>query len=69
MNDEGEYTCTARNDAGTASASAVIKVRSLPEITIIPTTNGNNIQISNGDPLDVECRATGIPEPLVSISC
>lgn len=64
MNDEGEYTCTARNDAGSASASAVIKVRSTPEITITPSTY---LQLSVGDPVNVECRANGYPEPLVSI--
>ncbi|XP_075991621.1 terribly reduced optic lobes isoform X3 [Anticarsia gemmatalis] len=65
VNDEGEYTCTAHNAAGTVSASAVIKVRSPPEITISPD---GNIQARYGEPVNVECRATGHPEPLVSIS-
>lgn len=66
MNDEGEYTCTARNDAGSASASAVIKVRAIPEITITPNAY---VQVSSGEPLNIECRASGYPEPVVSIQC
>ncbi|KAH9644190.1 hypothetical protein HF086_008679, partial [Spodoptera exigua] len=64
VNDEGEYTCTARNDAGTASASAIIKVRALPEITISPNPY---VQVSAGESINIECRANGYPEPLVSI--
>ncbi|CAH2103371.1 unnamed protein product [Euphydryas editha] len=64
VNDEGEYTCTATNDAGSASASATIKVRSPPVITIIPN---NNIEVNKGDRVNVECRADGYPEPEVSI--
>ncbi|KAJ8737311.1 hypothetical protein PYW07_000582 [Mythimna separata] len=64
VNDEGEYTCTARNNAGSASASAIIKVRSIPEITITPSPY---VQVNTGDPLNIECRASGYPEPQVSI--
>ncbi|KAI5637001.1 immunoglobulin domain-containing protein [Phthorimaea operculella] len=65
VNDEGEYQCVARNEAGTSSASAVLKVRSTPEITITPN---NYVQAFAGDPVNVECRASGYPEPMVSIS-
>ncbi|KAJ8737484.1 hypothetical protein PYW08_000079 [Mythimna loreyi] len=64
VNDEGEYTCTARNTAGSASASAIIKVRAIPEISITPNSY---VQVASGDPLNIECRASGYPEPLVSI--
>lgn len=66
VNDEGEYTCTATNDAGAASASATIKVRSPPVITITPN---NYIDVNQGDRVNVECRADGYPEPEVSIKC
>lgn len=62
MNDEGEYTCTATNVAGTASASAVLKVRSPPEIAV-----QSYVTVVRGDPINVECRASGYPEPMVSI--
>ncbi|CAH4038665.1 unnamed protein product [Pieris brassicae] len=64
VNDEGTYTCTATNEAGSTSASATVKVRSPPEITITPS---NFIQVIKGDKVDVECRADGYPEPIVSI--
>ncbi|XP_037299981.1 basement membrane-specific heparan sulfate proteoglycan core protein isoform X7 [Manduca sexta] len=64
VNDEGEYTCSATNVAGTASASAIIKVRSPPEITITPS---NHQEIRVGEPAVFECRANGYPEPMVSI--
>ncbi|XP_038216733.1 basement membrane-specific heparan sulfate proteoglycan core protein-like isoform X4 [Zerene cesonia] len=64
VNDEGTYTCTATNEAGTASASAIVKVRSPPEITLTPS---NYVPTIKGEKVDIECRADGYPEPLVSI--
>ncbi|CAH0716594.1 unnamed protein product, partial [Brenthis ino] len=64
VNDEGEYTCTATNDAGSVSASTIIKVRSPPVITISPN---QYIQVIRGDRVQVTCRADGYPEPEVSI--
>ena len=66
MNDEGEYTCTATNEAGSVSASATIKVMSPPVITISPN---QYLQVMRGDPVQVICRAEGYPEPEVSIKC
>lgn len=64
VNDEGEYSCTATNAAGQASASSVLKVRSPPEITIAPS---NYLIVVHGDSAIIECRANGYPEPQVSI--
>lgn len=64
VNDEGEYTCTVTNLAGSTSASAVLKVRSPPEITITPS---NFQQVLHGEQVTVECRANGYPDPIVSI--
>ncbi|XP_068617476.1 basement membrane-specific heparan sulfate proteoglycan core protein isoform X3 [Battus philenor] len=64
VNDEGEYICTATNEAGSDRASAVIKVRSPPEIMITPS---NYVEVVRGDSVTVECRAQGYPEPMVSI--
>lgn len=64
VNDEGEYICSAFNVAGNSSASAVLKVRSPPVITITPS---NFVEVVLGDPVLVECRAHGYPEPMVSI--
>ncbi|XP_052746482.1 basement membrane-specific heparan sulfate proteoglycan core protein isoform X2 [Bicyclus anynana] len=64
VNDEGEYTCTATNEAGSVSASAILKVRSDPTIRILPD---NYVKGYRGDNVNVECRADGYPEPQVSI--
>ncbi|XP_072931305.1 basement membrane-specific heparan sulfate proteoglycan core protein [Epargyreus clarus] len=64
VNDEGEYTCTASNSAGTVSARAQIKVVSMPEITITPKVF---MKAFLGDSVTVECRANGYPDPEVSI--
>ncbi|CAG9782356.1 unnamed protein product [Diatraea saccharalis] len=64
VNDEGEYSCSASNVAGTATASATIKVHSQPEVTVMPSDYINAVY---GDPVIVECRASGYPLPMVSI--
>lgn len=64
VNDEGEYICSGDNSVGSYSASAVIKVRSPPEITITPR---NFMEVTAGDPVSIECRADGYPEPQVTI--
>lgn len=64
MNDEGEYICTGDNVVGSSSASAVIKVRSPPEIVITPR---NYMAVTDGNPISVDCRAEGYPEPWVVI--
>ncbi|XP_041987673.1 basement membrane-specific heparan sulfate proteoglycan core protein-like isoform X2 [Aricia agestis] len=65
VNDEGDYTCTAANEAGTSSATATLKVRSDPEIIITPS---NLMSVAVGDKVEVECRADGYPQPEVSIT-
>lgn len=64
VNDEGEYTCTATNEAGSESASATLKVMSPPVIRILPDSN---VKGYRGDNINVECRADGYPEPEVTI--
>lgn len=64
INDDGEYICTASNIAGEVAASAVIKVRSPPVITITPS---DYVTVLQGDPFNIECRANGHPLPDVSI--
>lgn len=66
VNDDGKYTCTATNDVGSSSATAIVRVRSPPEITITPNTYN---QVIRDDSLTIECRADGLPEPMVSIRC
>ncbi|KAL4717631.1 hypothetical protein ACJJTC_000780, partial [Scirpophaga incertulas] len=62
--DDGEYECTATNEAGSASARTFIRVRQSPEIMILPDVY---IEPEYGDSVTVECRATGFPIPKVTI--
>ncbi|RVE42173.1 hypothetical protein evm_013174 [Chilo suppressalis] len=64
VNDEGSYSCSASNAAGTATASTAIKVRSPPELSVMP---GDYVQAAYRDPVTVECRASGYPLPMVTI--
>ncbi|XP_044751334.1 basement membrane-specific heparan sulfate proteoglycan core protein isoform X8 [Coccinella septempunctata] len=65
-NDEGEYICTAENEAGTVSALASIYVQTPPEIRIEP--NEKVIYRRIGEPLTIQCMASGSPAPSVSWS-
>uniref|UniRef100_H2MDX8 Hemicentin 2 n=1 Tax=Oryzias latipes TaxID=8090 RepID=H2MDX8_ORYLA len=58
--DAGNYTCTATNDAGTASQSVALTY-AVPKITVPQQV----ILSSVGADATLECKATGIPPPLV----
>ncbi|XP_053624887.1 basement membrane-specific heparan sulfate proteoglycan core protein isoform X4 [Plodia interpunctella] len=64
VNDEGAYTCTASNLAGKANATAIVRVQSYPVINMTPS---NQILAQLGDAINFQCRATGVPLPMVSI--
>ncbi|XP_023814399.1 hemicentin-1 [Oryzias latipes] len=59
--DAGNYTCTATNDAGTASQSVALTYAEVPKITVPQQV----ILSSVGADATLECKATGIPPPLV----
>ncbi|XP_028137681.2 basement membrane-specific heparan sulfate proteoglycan core protein isoform X7 [Diabrotica virgifera virgifera] len=61
--EEGEYICTAINEAGSASVSAHIVVHSPPDIIITPRQEV--ITRGIGDSLSLECQGTGMPQPTV----
>ncbi|CAG9863069.1 unnamed protein product [Phyllotreta striolata] len=61
--EEGEYVCTAVNQAGRATATAHIIVHTPPEVTITPRQEV--ITKNLGDSFRLECQATGIPQPSV----
>ncbi|XP_029295180.1 LOW QUALITY PROTEIN: hemicentin-1 [Cottoperca gobio] len=59
--DAGNYTCLATNEAGTASQSVSITFAEVPRITVAQ----QDVLVSVGGDVTLECRATGVPPPLV----
>ncbi|KAM9858177.1 hemicentin-1 [Aulostomus maculatus] len=59
--DAGNYTCLASNTAGTASQSVSLTFAEAPRITVVQQV----LLVAVGDDATLECRATGVPSPLV----
>lgn len=60
LSDGGIYVCTARNDAGTVTATAHVIVQSPPVVTVTPKSG--TLQVKEGDLVRLECRGTGVPQ-------
>lgn len=63
LDDSGEYICTAQNPAGSVSATSQLNVQKSPEITRTPDVD--ELRLTVGDELRLECSATGVPAPSV----
>lgn len=61
--DAGEYECHASNIAGEATQTASITVNEPPTITISPDLQ--ELTLTEGDELKLECNAVGHPMPNV----
>ncbi|XP_044180632.1 neurotrimin-like isoform X2 [Acropora millepora] len=59
---DGEYVCTAMNDAGNSTASVIVTVNYPP--SIFPAAKGYNF--TEGDDIQLECRSDGRPSPTVT---
>ncbi|XP_067377843.1 hemicentin-1 isoform X1 [Channa argus] len=59
--DAGNYTCLATSEAGTASQSVLLSYAEVPRITVVQQV----VHVSVGGDATLECRATGVPSPLV----
>ncbi|XP_041856289.1 hemicentin-1 [Melanotaenia boesemani] len=59
--DAGNYTCLATNEAGAASQSVLLTYAEVPKITVAQQV----VLVSVGGDATLECRATGVPPPLV----
>ncbi|XP_018582435.2 neural cell adhesion molecule 1 isoform X1 [Scleropages formosus] len=57
--DYGEYTCTATNKIGEASASLMLDVSVHPNVTLTKKV----MEVQPGHPASVTCRAAGHPDP------
>ncbi|XP_063932336.1 cell adhesion molecule Dscam1 isoform X3 [Zophobas morio] len=58
----GEYTCTAKNTAGSTHHSAVLHVNVPPRWILEPTDKA----FAQGSDAAVECKADGFPKPVVT---
>lgn len=65
-NEQGQYICTAENDAGTITGVATLTVQSIPVVTISPSGANGPIRVKEGQRVRLECRAQGDPAPSVS---
>ncbi|XP_063932407.1 cell adhesion molecule Dscam1 isoform X12 [Zophobas morio] len=58
----GEYTCSAKNPAGTVTYSAILHVNVPPRWILEPTDKA----FAQGSDAAVECKADGFPKPVVT---
>ena len=62
--DQAEYQCVVKNRHGSAySIHSSIEVRDIPQFVSLPS---NDIAVLAGEPVWIPCKATGIPEPIIS---
>ncbi|CAH3133335.1 unnamed protein product, partial [Pocillopora meandrina] len=59
FDDEGLYECAAKNPFGKDNTSFWIDVTVSPQILLSPI----NQSVTDGDPVNFTCRATGVPTP------
>nr|XP_020476656.1 basement membrane-specific heparan sulfate proteoglycan core protein-like [Monopterus albus] len=57
---QGQYRCMASNSAGSSTARAALNVKYAPKVRLTPA---GPLRVRIGDPVSVECRATGRPNP------
>ena len=60
---EGTYTCTVTNDFGSDSDTGVVNIH--PSLAVVTKPHGPRIHLTVGEPLEVECKAFGEPDPEV----
>ncbi|XP_033948506.1 basement membrane-specific heparan sulfate proteoglycan core protein-like isoform X1 [Pseudochaenichthys georgianus] len=57
---QGQYRCMASNSAGRSTGMAVLNVKYAPRVQL---TQAGPLQVRMGEPVSVDCRATGRPRP------
>lgn len=60
--DKGTYTCIAENSEGSDEFSTVVSVESAPYFPAPPSDETKG----PGESVDIECRAEGVPSPIVT---
>ncbi|CAM9592142.1 unnamed protein product [Lampetra fluviatilis] len=62
--DDGEYTCTASNEAGTTERKYQLKVHVPPKIE--DSDSRRNISVVLKQPVDLQCEVSGHPTPTIT---
>ena len=67
MDLNGDYTCTAVNPVGEASDIGKVNILGGLKIEIIDPEGpvGPVYKVQKGDPIEIQCRAFGQPEPTI----
>ncbi|XP_049427629.1 basement membrane-specific heparan sulfate proteoglycan core protein-like [Epinephelus fuscoguttatus] len=60
---QGPYRCVGVNAAGRGTATATLNVKHAPKVRLTPA---GPLRVRTGEPVSVECRATGRPRPTMS---
>ncbi|CAK6968387.1 basement membrane-specific heparan sulfate proteoglycan core protein-like [Scomber scombrus] len=60
---QGQYRCVATSSAGRSTAMAVLNVKYAPKVRLVPA---GPLRVRVGDPVSIECRATGRPRPTLT---
>lgn len=63
--EQGQYICSAENEAGSTSAVGTLEVHTIPVVTIHPP---GPVVVKPGQKIRLECRASGYPQPQVQWS-
>lgn len=63
LEDDGQYICRGENAAGSVTQTTILTVTIPPEIKIHPDVQ--QLQLAEGEPLNLVCSAKGKPEPSV----
>ncbi|XP_036834633.1 hemicentin-1 isoform X2 [Oncorhynchus mykiss] len=64
--DSASYTCTASNAAGNAAKEYSLQVYVRPSIRLSEGTAGNDITMTRGGDITLQCEADGVPRPAVT---
>uniref|UniRef100_A0A3Q0SA55 Ig-like domain-containing protein n=1 Tax=Amphilophus citrinellus TaxID=61819 RepID=A0A3Q0SA55_AMPCI len=59
----GQYRCVASSSAGRGTANVMLTVKYAPKVRLTPS---GPLRVRIGDPVSVECRAQGRPQPTLT---
>uniref|UniRef100_A0A3P8Y8V2 Ig-like domain-containing protein n=1 Tax=Esox lucius TaxID=8010 RepID=A0A3P8Y8V2_ESOLU len=63
INNQGQYRCVATNSAGRSTMTTLLTIKYSPKVQVTPV---GPLRVRVGEPVSLECRATGKPRPTVT---